>query len=124
MSAAIHIHVILADINREDERFLLGARLHPSFLVTCEREGYFFASTKELGGKPRHMGSSLWCAVRRSFYLVDPLCGTVQVCVCRSRTDLQDEDKCRVSMLPFTSENSHFFFIEFSSLAAVFNLFT
>lgn len=84
VSAAIHIHVILADINREDERFLLGARLHPSVLLTCEREGYFSTSLEELGGWPRRMGSSLRRAVSRSFYLVDPLYGTVQVCVCRS----------------------------------------
>ena len=56
MSAAIHIHVILADINREDERFLLGARLHPSFLLTCKREGYFSPSAGRAGREAKTYG--------------------------------------------------------------------
>jgi hypothetical protein len=56
VSAAIHIHVILADINREDERFLLGARLHPSFLLTCKREGYFSPSSGRAGREAKTYG--------------------------------------------------------------------
>lgn len=59
MSGGIHIYVISADINREDERFLLGTRLHSSFLKHYKREGYFSPSEKDLGGKPRHIASSL-----------------------------------------------------------------
>lgn len=86
VSAAIHIHVILADINREDERFLLGASLHiPRFswlasmrVIFLRRqekreECVFFRGGWQEEGRPRCMASSLWRSVSRSFYLVDPL---------------------------------------------------
>lgn len=100
VSAAIHIHVILADINREDERFLLDARLHPPVLLTCEREGYFSTSVVE-GGQdvwPHHSAmlsgdlSILSGRFRKPFKFVFAV-----------HTDLQDEDKCPLSMHTFIS---------------------
>lgn len=98
MSAAIHIHVILADINREDERFLLDARLHPPVLLTCEREGNFSTSVVE-GGQdvwPHHSAtlsgdlSILSGRFRKPFKFVFAV-----------HTDLHDEDKCPLSMHTF-----------------------
>lgn len=98
VSAAIHIHVILADINREDERFLLDARLHPPVLLTCEREGYFSTSVVE-GGQdvwPHHSAtlsgdlSILSGRFRKPFKFVFAV-----------HTDLHDEDKCPLSMRTF-----------------------
>lgn len=58
-----------ADINRQDERFLLGTRLRLPFLKHYKREGYFSPSEKDSGGKPRRIASSLPSIVRRSSIL-------------------------------------------------------
>lgn len=122
VSAAIHIHVILADINREDERFLLGASLHiPRFswlasvrvIFLRRREkscaGLICWGMEGAGGQdvwPHHSGalsadlSILSTRFRKPFKFVFAV-----------RTDLHDEDKCRLSMRPFISTKLEHIFL-------------
>lgn len=57
VSAAIHIHVILAGINREDERFLLGARSRPPVRSLDLRAwGLFFSVAGRVGREVKTYG--------------------------------------------------------------------
>lgn len=103
VSAAIHIHVILADINRDDECFLLGARVSPTPTPNLGAWGRFFT----VGVVVVVVGRTWW-KVKTYGLITLARCQPIFLS-CRPalrsrssyvslRTDLQDEDKCGLSM--------------------------
>lgn len=101
VSAAIHIHVILTDINREDEQFLLDARLHPSrFSWLPSVRVIFLRRLGKAGG-----GQDVWphhsAALSADLSILSTRFTEPFEFVFAVRTDLHDEDKCCLSMRPF-----------------------